>query len=484
MGLLSIDDLRKKTQKATAEALAKTVVLGKSVSNYVDEKKTEVGKAVSDYIIETKPKVEKVVDDTVDAAKSKSKNIKETIAKNMSSKTMTSHKILMMGGKRAGKSTILASILYVLKKEAPGSLYTINDITDYTQMIIDGDGKTHPLPTLDQKRLEVIQYMKKHSENTSFLVDMNQTYGKNTYTLKVNTGQTNIGLEFIDVPGEWMRRNVPEFNVLKDQVMSSDVFVIAVDTPYLMQDDEDVNAVYNRIQEITDVISEMKINPNVEADRRQIILCPVKCEKWIKAGLADSVTAKVKRAYKDMINTWIKFPNVDIWIMPIQTVGGLESARLLPAKLYFKDSNDRHGTTCSEDETTGLIIDKEGNTIDPGDIYCLEDDKKWIIDHMEIPLSWYRKNSSGFKPVYCEQPGFHILRFLVEKEEEIIKQKANKDRMEMEEWGVFTRFLARIFTPTLGQYLPVWRDVIDEMTKQGLLKNQGDGFEHVTQIVE
>lgn len=487
MGLIP-DGWKLKAELAFAEAMAKTAVLTQQATDYLEEKIPEVKDTIGNFVDENKPKVEQAISDAVDIVKEKTEVIKESIEESIEkykeSKTM-SHKILMMGGRRAGKSTILASILYVLKQETPGSLCTINDMTDYTQTIIGSDGQSYPLPTLDSKRLEVSRYMKTHSDKATFLVDMAQTYGKGSYILRVNSGQTNINLEFVDVPGEWMRRNVEEFNKLKEQVMTSDVYVIAVDTPFLMQEDEDINAVYNRVQEITDVISEMNIDPKVEADRRQIILCPVKCEKWINAGQADLVSQKVKHAYKDLINKWIKFPNVNIWIMPIQTVGGLESVRLLPAKVFFKTAQEKgSGTSCSEDEDTGLLLDKDGNTVDPDSVDRVEDDMRWEIDYTSIPLSWYRKNGKGFKPDNCEQPGFHILRFLVEKEENILKQKAESDRMTLENRNIFFQFLTRLFNPTFGQYLPVWRDVINEMKNRGLLKEQGDGFEHVTHIVE
>ena len=487
MGLIP-NSWKLKAELAFAETMAKAAELTRQATDFLEEKIPEVKDTIGNFVDENKPKVEQAISDAVDVVKEKTEDIKDVIKEaieNFKEDKVKTHKILMMGGRRAGKSTILASILYVLKKETPGCLCTINDKTDYTQTIIGSDGQSHSLPTLDSKRLEVGQYMKTHSEKATFLVDMAQTYGKGSYTLRVNSGLTNILLEFVDVPGEWMRRNIDEFNLLKEQVMTSDVFVIAIDTPFLMQEDEDINAVYNRVQEITDVISEMNIDPKVEADRRQIILCPVKCEKWIIAGQADIVNQKVKHAYKDLINKWVKFPNVYIWIMPIQTVGGLESVRLLPAKVFFKTANEKgSGTSCSEDEDTGLLLDKDGNTVDPDDVDRVEDDMRWEIDYTSIPLSWYKKNGKGFKPVYCEQPGFHILRFLVEKEENVIKQEAESDHMTLENRSFFFQFLTRNFCPTFGQYLPVWRDVIDEMKNRGLLKEKGDGFEHVTHFVE
>ena len=338
-----------------------------------------------------------------------------------------SHKVLMMGGQRSGKSTMLASIVHSQKRETSDSLFTIRDVTDYTQTIIGNDGQSYPLPALPSKIMEVSCYMRTHSNNSTFLVDTTKTYGKRSYILRLDSGLTSIDLEFVDVPSEWMRRDVKEFNQLKELVMTSDVFVIVIDTPFLMEEDKDVNAVYNRVQEITDAISEIIINQEVEADRRQIILCPVKCEKWIRLGQADLVSQKVNHAYKDLINRWILCPNVYIWITPIQTVGGIESVQ---------------------------------------------------------QRSGFRSNGSGFKPVYCEQLVFHILRFLVEKEDNVFKQKTEiLQSIAKQDRGSLWCYLSRVFKPTFGKYLPVWSDLINEIKNSGLLKEQGDGFEHIKMAI-
>jgi len=66
-----------------------------------------------------------------------------------------SHKVLMMGGQRSGKSTMLASIVHSQKRETSDSLFTIRDVTDYTQTIIGNDGQSYPLPALPSKIMEV-----------------------------------------------------------------------------------------------------------------------------------------------------------------------------------------------------------------------------------------------------------------------------------------------------------------------------------------
>lgn len=45
------------------------------------------------------------------------------------------HKIIMLGGRRSGKSSILASILYALDQKTDGSLFTVVDQTQYSSNV-------------------------------------------------------------------------------------------------------------------------------------------------------------------------------------------------------------------------------------------------------------------------------------------------------------------------------------------------------------
>jgi len=487
--------LRDFKKKALAMATKAQVFVGENlpvvtefVGDFVETKVPQMIHQANEIVQEKAPVVEQAIAYNILNAK---ENL-DLIINHIQSKRTMEHQILMMGGRRAGKSTILSSILHVLKEETPGSLCTIEDKTDYDKEILGKDGKMHKLMSLDKKRLEVSNYIKKHKGSDKFLVNMTPTLVDGSYVLRVSTENTSINLEFVDVPGEWMEKTSDEHAKLKEKVMGADVFVIAIDTPFLMQDDSDVNDVYNRANEITDAIGDMNVNPSLSADKRLILLCPVKCEKWVRVREVNNkkitdahlVNERVKKVYKNLINRWLKFPNVDIWIMPIQTVGGLDSACLLPAKLYFKDTNDTQGTPCSLDEETQLLIDKDGNMIDPDDIDRVEDDYDWEIDYTTIPLSWYKNNGLGFHPVDCEQPGFRILEFLVDKEESMNRNKAEIESIKYKAKGWLSRIFIRLFNPTFGMYLPKWKAVIDTMHQKGLLKSQGDGFEKVTNFIE
>ncbi len=464
----------------SADVLADTVQTAKNVS-------TEVAKGAKEIVQDIALKADTAILDSnisTDVKSKVNKALSGLIVPTEKSDTSTGHKILMMGGRRAGKSTILSSILTQLRENTPGTICTIIDQTDYTQEIETKYG-TVPLPTLDIKQNEIRDYINKRQKKTEFLVDMTPTSGKASYVLELCAGNTTVPFEFIDVPGEWMRTNVQEHAQLVSLVERSDVFVIAIDTPFLMNTDDAegvaINMVYNRVNEITQTMSKLKINS--EDDLKQIILCPVKCEKWIRAGEADKVVKKVLKSYRDLINRWVGCPEVTIQIMPIQTVGGFESSRMLPAKLYFKDDDDRTGESCSVDPKTMDLMTRDGVKV--SEYARIEDDPFWTIDYMDIPLSWYRLNDeNGLKPKFCEQPGYHILDFLVRKEDNAIRSRAEAEKKKMEKSNPIWKFLTRVFNPTFGQYLPIWKNVIDRLSSSNMIKTDGDGFCYVRSKIE
>lgn len=484
---LDFDSLKKKMNE-TLEASAQAISEGLEVAKDAGQKAAKVALSVTgDLSREASIKV--LSSDISDKAKNRIIESLDTVSETCDNiqeileqpKKLMEHKILMMGGRRAGKSTILSGILSQLREKTPGDICTIIDTTDYTQMIVTDSGEEIPLPTLDIKQNEIKRYISKRAQNTEFLVDMTPTYGKASYILQVSSDNTSVELEFVDVPGEWMRANVKEHKSLVELIESSDVFVIAIDTPFLMNTNDEegkgINKVYNRINEITQAMTHLKIN--TENDLKQIILCPIKCEKWVCEGKFDDVVEKLKQSYKDLINRWVNCPEVTIQIMPIQTVGGFESSRMLPAKLYFDNEEEPIGISCSEDPLTHLLRGTDGTVIRQREGSRVEDDKAWLIDYFDIPLSWYKLNGRGYSPQYCEQPGYHILNFLVSKEEKVNKAKADAERKKLEDSNPIWRFFKIIFNPTFGKYLPIWRNVINKLNSRYLIKTDGDGFCYV-----
>lgn len=389
------------------------------------------------------------------------------------------HQILMLGGRRAGKSSILASILYSLGENMADTLCSFTDQTDYS----GSDGLGVPLHT---KRIEIDNYLrtrKKMGANSNFLVDMTPSKGKSTYNLIAQIkGASKVEFEFVDVPGEWMEKTSPNYNTQKELVTKSDVFVIAIDTPYLMQkDNENVNTVYNRVEEITSLLANINTD-NKGIDRKLIILCPVKCEKWTQNKQGEEVTDRVCSAYKKLINTFVNNKFVDIWVMPIETAGGIVHSKLLDGHRVFKSEKDKFGELCSINELTNQIMMKDGKILSPHSVYQVEPepDKSLFVDFTQLPLSWYVTNGKGFSPSLCEQPAYHILKFLVEKEEKATKvQKSHVDEMP---W--FIRLWLKIWSPPFGKHLEAYEELVSKMEQLHLIKTNGDGFRRIENVIK
>ena len=109
-----------------------------------------------------------------------------------------------------------------------------------------------------------------------------------------------------------------------------------------------------------------------------------------------------------------------------------------------------------------------------------EPDKSLYFDFTQLPLSWYVTNGKGFTPVFCEQPAYHILRFLVKKEE--IATKAEKDKIDHGPW--WKKWWLKIWSPPFGKYLSAYQELIVEFERKNQIKNQGDGFRKVDNLIK
>ena len=391
------------------------------------------------------------------------------------------HKIIMLGGRRAGKSSILAVMLNALR-EMPGDLCTVNDLTDYNEKVIDKNGVEHDKPTLRTKCLEIKSYLQKRTfigTNTKFIVDMAPNYASIKYTLQASIGGVaKTSFDFIDVPGEWMRQNVPEHTELKKIIEESDVYIIAIDTPFLMEADEDVNSVYNRTIEISDAMGHMKIAKDGVKDKKMIIFVPVKCEKWMYAGQIDTVFEKLKLAYRSLINQWVENPDVEMWCMPTITSGGIQFYQLLPGYKVFKTAEQKIGEKCSKDPLTGMIYLPDGQTLNPRSIDRVEIDTSQEMDHTFVPLSWYETNGKVFSPQFCEQPVYHLIKFLVRKD-------AERTKLRLENPTFFER-IRQFFgwVSPFGQHLENYSKLISRLSARGLIKESGDGYHRIIETIE
>lgn len=376
----------------------------------------------------------------------------------------------MLGGRRSGKSTILSTVMHSLNKNV-AHLVALNDVTPY------GSSSGMQVPLKD-KRLEIDEYLRKRNKfgsNSQFIVDMSPSKDEGDFNLVASIqGASQIGLDFVDVPGEWMVENHDKHATLVQHVKESDVFVIAIDTPYLMQDENpNINTVWNRTEEIDNLLANIVTEDN--ADKKLILFVPVKCEKWVNCNEVEKVSERVMQAYRTTINKWVNNPAVEMWVMPIETAGGIEHTRLLDGYRFFRDKSDKKGELCSVDPLTDILMLQDGKTLfrQAVDSVESEPDGSLKMSYTQLPLSWYKTTGTGFKPRGCEQVAFHILRFLVQKEENTAA--LNYEEYRNKPWW------KRLFSSggRFGRYLPKYRELITRIP----LKTSGDGFHRLETTV-
>lgn len=379
----------------------------------------------------------------------------------------------MLGGRRTGKSTILASVIHALNNKA-SHLCTLTDTTPY-------GASTGMKVSLIDKRHEINNYLHEHkrSQNAQFLVDLNGTGSEGTFNIVASVvGAPGIGLDFVDVPGEWMCQAHTEYEGLKAHIKESDVFIIAIDTPFLMyEENSNVGIVGNRSNEVSQLMDAMNIGSI--HDRKQIIFVPVKCEKWVREGRIEEVTQKVLQLYRGLINKWVSHKEVEMWVMPISTVGSIELSRILHGYRVFMKEGDNAGSLCSRDPFSNILMLGDGTTIPESKVYEVssEPDKSLNFSYTQLPLSWYRVCGSGkYKPQLCEQVAFHILRFLIEKQENMSQLKY--DDYCNEPW--YKQLWSWLHgDDKYGTYAQIYHALVNTIP----LKVNGDGFLKISEFV-
>ena len=238
-----------------------------------------------------------------------------------------------------------------------------------------------------------------------------------------------MNITFTDVNGEFFEGGNIHQEEIIDLVKEYDVFIVAIDTPFLMEsknDDSDlVNSVVNEAYNCTLSIHTFltQINDNDGKDAKLVIFTPIKCEYWAKRNLLDKVAEAVKDDYKTSINALRKYKSVQLEILPVQTVGSAEFSEHLEALICewtekrFIFFSKECSSKCSELQNGNIRLSN-------GDIRAKSSFKKIqedldavLIPDTDIirPNSWFRIDSPVYKPHNCEQLALHILEFMLAK---------------------------------------------------------------------
>lgn len=377
--------------------------------------------------------------------------------------------VMMMGGRRCGKTSALASTFDQTTNGPVKDVFTVCDSTNYvTKMNIDGVLERQE--TLIGKRAELEFYLENEPTGV-FLVDSGPTRCDWTYSLGLQIPGTGkkMNIDFLDCPGEFFEQGLHD-ETTNNFVEGSDVYIIMVDTPYIMECRDSIAKGVNCIDDIHNFMTNIKCDTNNKETSKMVLFVPIKCEKWAKENRLGEVADKIKSLYDTTIKALCAFNYMTIAIIPIQTAGNIEYMEMKDA--YILNGTD--GKCCKTSEQ--WLRMKDGTTYKLKQTDKLNPDmESVIVGNVRKPSAWYRisrnqsrgRDNSLYNPYNCEQIPLHILNFWFEKGQECKP-------------GGFIGWLKGIFGGITKNDM---QNCLAQLNRLGLIKNGVDGIEYIKKAV-
>ena len=288
--------------------------------------------------------------------------------------------VMMFGGRRSGKTSILAAM-----KECVDQVFRDEQELGLSISSLDFD----TMKALEEKNQELHLYYSEKDRDEAFTPDNNPTQSQRVYQFGiqlVNKPSAKLQMNFTDYPGEWLD-NSSKFEQLKEIMEKTDIIMIAIDTPYLMEEARTVDAIgrYNEPKNFTgriaDMVKENFVVPEGSIRKKMILFVPLKCEKYynqrkLSEDRMEELNVKVKKAYEKLITFITQGENKDRYecaIAPIFTLGNARFNRFA--------GND---TNASDGSNNYYIMNAKG--------------------YPDKPLYSFDIDATEPAPEYCEQP--------------------------------------------------------------------------------
>lgn len=339
-------------------------------------------------------------------------------------------KVLMMGGQRTGKTSMLAGLIDSMTH---GSVKSIIEVKDVTESKVASEKLI--------KSIESLKWNLLTSYGKTYLIDDGKSAEFQDFTLQFCIPKTDNKMEivFSDVSGEYYDMGRTHDEEVREKIREYDVFLVAIDTPNLMEAvnadnifcNEAINNSYNHINDIYSFLSEL--DDKAGADAKLIVFVPLKCEKWVKEGHLPDVIHRVKEVYEPTIHALSKYANVEIDIVPIETVGNIIFKEQTKATLCIINGTSQRKCAIINNKTQVRFEDGSIEQIDATKHRFVLDNDSVIREHstLLVPNSWYTTIGKEYAPKHCDQLAYYILQFylakvLFAKNVEKVKEKKNK----------------------------------------------------------
>ena len=400
--------------------------------------------------------------------------------------------VLLMGGERSGKTSILAGLFDIMSQAPVKDIIWAEDITVPEKK--DGEEQD----SLNDKISELKRILREKAGYT-ILVDDNKTRNFWNYLLTIHLKESDSDLQiaFTDTNGEFYESGGIHNSEVESLIEEADIIVVVIDTPSLMQSADKTDtlcttSVFRGINRVDGIHSFLSGLDDAEGHiAKQIIFVPVKCEKWAKDGKLDEVQAKVEQAYDTTLKMLKKFAKFEIDIIPVQTAGNIVFQEY--REPYIAIGNYGISKECCflEDDTVRFA---DGTSPDSINDWKFQENAQKTIAGTSIlkPDPWYYVCGTQYAPENCDQLAFYIIRFIFKRHKDMLEQ--NKGKIGNYFGGMKIPFLWKVLNFPVYLYYKRHMEeysenlmidiegILDKLSKQGLLLENTFGIKTIKSI--
>lgn len=220
----------------------------------------------------------------------------------------------VLGPSGAGKTTMLACMY--------------NEFEDLRSGMLIPDPQTSHIMQLAYSKLR----NSANSPSREFEIAIEGTEDIREYKFDIRGKSETLSIHFYDFPGKWMDPSHPSYERVTEIAKQSHAILVAVNTPYVMEED----GVYAE-EGISGATIQNIITNAYQGKNKLILLVPIKCEKYTRSVASTKAMCerlKEKGIFKRTVGLMNNpmYENITMAILPIHTVGNAEFDKFIKDK--------------------------------------------------------------------------------------------------------------------------------------------------------
>lgn len=262
-------------------------------------------------------------------------------------------RICMMGPRAVGKTTILTSIFSDTQDNMAGTglFFRYKTDSDSSKLV---SYRSSLESCIEKKNPSMLPA-------TPGITDFSFETGYN--------GRAKADIVIKDFPGEYLTDPARQEDI-QSFLLESNVILVAIDTPYLMEE----GGRYNREKNKPEVVLNYLMRNAEVVANKLVLFIPLKCERYFHGGKMEEIAEAVRKSYiqyKDVngvtLLDFFRNNNVASLIVPILTLGGIEFDYMIDAPI--------------QSEVT------------------------------KVPLYRMYAEKPEYRPLFCVQPMYHLMTY-------------------------------------------------------------------------